>query len=235
MKKKTKIIIIATIIPLLILIILAGAVLFEITRYDDKLSSKITKNSWDRDGDGDTETIYFNEDGDFGYYCACGNPIDNYDLCSSYRYDKESNTIKLTCFPGAGITKLKVVEVTDYELTLDFDGEKRTFRSPDAPPLNIPFPLENKVLKATNNSSLKIEFQTDGSFKLTGNTNHDLVENFQTCHTYHYEHNDDAIWTECEDAIYYIYIKKINKKDNTAVLTFEDYNKTITFEITDIE
>ena len=68
--------------------------------YKDSLAGhypKIVSHSWERDSGSDTETIYFTEDGKFGYYCSCGSPVDYYDLCDSYKYDKETNTIKLNC------------------------------------------------------------------------------------------------------------------------------------------
>ena len=42
---------------------------------------------WTRDVAHDTETIRFGEDGRFSYYCGCGNPVNDSDLCEGYIYD----------------------------------------------------------------------------------------------------------------------------------------------------
>ena len=38
-----------------------------------------TNVTWTRDGGHDIETIKFNSDGSFAYYCACGNPVNDSD------------------------------------------------------------------------------------------------------------------------------------------------------------
>ena len=95
---KKKIIIIATIIIILGIgsfLILKYHNKKEDAKYNDKLSELITQNNWERDGGGDTEHISFREDGSYGYYCLCGNPVGNSDLYDMYAYDKETNTIKV--------------------------------------------------------------------------------------------------------------------------------------------
>ena len=52
---------------------------------------------WERDAENDIETIYFGADGAFRYYCSCGNPVNDSDLCEGYIYDDESKTIILEC------------------------------------------------------------------------------------------------------------------------------------------
>ena len=71
--------------------------------------------SWTRDAEHDTETIRFSEDGGFVYYCGCGNPVNDSDLCEGYIYDDEM------------ITVIKIVKCDEKELHLDFDGEVRIF------------------------------------------------------------------------------------------------------------
>ncbi len=98
--------------------------------YKDSLKERypeIVTHSWERNTDSDTETIYFTNKGEFGYYCACGNAVDDYDLCDSYKFDRKTNTIKLKCLPGVDITRIKVDEVTKNKIVLDFNGEKREF------------------------------------------------------------------------------------------------------------
>ena len=85
--------------------------------------------TWIRDNGHDIETIKFNTDGKFSYFCACGNPVNDADLCENYTYNEEKKEIKLECFETTEdmITVIKVVNLTDLSLELDFNGEVRKF------------------------------------------------------------------------------------------------------------
>lgn len=84
---------------------------------------------YERTTDADTEIISFNSDGTFSYYCACGNPVDLYDLCEYYTYDEENQMIKLVCEDDPNIiSELKISEITPEKLVLDFYGELREFK-----------------------------------------------------------------------------------------------------------
>ena len=85
--------------------------------------------SWTRGAEHDTETIRFGKDGHFVYYCGCGNPVNDSDMCESYTYDDATKTITLNCFETTEemVTTIKVVECNENSLQLDFDGEIRIF------------------------------------------------------------------------------------------------------------
>ena len=85
--------------------------------------------SWTRDAEHDTETIRFGEDGSFCYYCGCGNPVNDSDLCEGYTYDDATKTITLNCIEITDemVTKIKIVKCDENTLQLDFDGEIRIF------------------------------------------------------------------------------------------------------------
>ena len=85
--------------------------------------------SWTRDADNDIETIRFGADGSFTYYCACGNSVNDSDLCEGYTYDDKTKTITLECIETTDemVTVIKIVKCDENELQLDFDGEVRTF------------------------------------------------------------------------------------------------------------
>ena len=85
--------------------------------------------SWTRDAEHDTETIRFGEDGSFSYYCGCGNPVNDSDLCEGYTYDDATKTITLDCIELTDemITVIKIVKCDENSLHLDFDGEIRIF------------------------------------------------------------------------------------------------------------
>ena len=85
--------------------------------------------SWTRDAEHDIETIYFGKDGRFSYYCACGNPVNDSDLCEGYTYDDATKTITLDCIEITEemVTTIKIVKCDDTELHLDFNGEIRVF------------------------------------------------------------------------------------------------------------
>ena len=88
-----------------------------------------TNVSWTRDAENDIETIIFKSDGSFVYYCSCGNPVNDSDLCESYLYNDETKEIKLECFETTEemITTIKVINSTETTLELDFNGEIRKF------------------------------------------------------------------------------------------------------------
>ena len=88
-----------------------------------------TDVSWTRDGGNDIETIVFKSNGRFTYYCSCGNPVNDSDLCENYTYNEETKEITLDWFEETEdtITTIKVVNSTDTTLELDFNGEIRKF------------------------------------------------------------------------------------------------------------
>lgn len=88
-----------------------------------------TDVKWVRDAEHDIETIMFKADGSFSYYCSCGNPVNDSDACESYTYNDETKEIKFNCFDITDemITEIKVVNVSDETLELDFNGEIRKF------------------------------------------------------------------------------------------------------------
>ncbi len=88
-----------------------------------------TDKSFVRQTEADSETIRFCSDGTFTYSCACGSPVDDYDLVEKYSYNEENSTITLSyqMKPENAVTKIKIIEYTDTSITLDFNGEIRLF------------------------------------------------------------------------------------------------------------
>ena len=88
-----------------------------------------TDVSWTRDAENDIETIVFKSNGRFIYYCSCGNPVNDSDLCENYTYNDDTKEITLDCFEETEetITNIKVVNSTETILELDFNGEIRKF------------------------------------------------------------------------------------------------------------
>lgn len=114
------------IILLLIGLFLTGCSYEKEKNYSEYLFSDVV---WTRDGGNDIETLVFGSDGSFRYYCACGNPVNDSDLCEKYTYDDEIKEIKLDCFETTDetITNIKIVKMTENILELDFNGEIRKF------------------------------------------------------------------------------------------------------------
>lgn len=85
--------------------------------------------SWTRACDNDTEFICFHDNGEFSYYCACGNPVNDSDLCEGFSYNHDTKTITLDYSEKTKetVTKVIVKKCTDEELVLDFDGDIRSF------------------------------------------------------------------------------------------------------------
>jgi len=94
--------------------------------YSEYLFSDVV---WTRDGGNDIETLIFKPDGSFSYYCSCGNPVNDSDLCESYIYNDETKEIKFDCFETTEemITNIKIVEMSEDVLELDFNDEIRRF------------------------------------------------------------------------------------------------------------
>ena len=84
---------------------------------------------WTRESDCDTETLYFMENGEFRYSCACGNSVNDADVVESYTYDEDSKIIHLNCYEEIDgmVTDIKVICCDGESLELDFAGEKRVF------------------------------------------------------------------------------------------------------------
>ena len=101
----------------------------EKTQEKDYSNHSFTNVSWTRDAENDVETIVFKSDGRFTYYCSCGNPVNDSDLCETYTYDEETKEITLDCFEETEetVTNIKIVNSTETTLELDFNGEIRKF------------------------------------------------------------------------------------------------------------
>lgn len=172
----------------------------EADKYNDKLSEIITQNSWERDGGGDTERIYFSEDGSYGYYCLCGNPVGNSDLYDSYVYDKETNTIKLINSYGGKSELIKIKEVSELKLVLDFDGKEKTFYSTEGMYLkDNPLPIAGIEYKTSED--IRIEFKKDGTFESYDNKKGGYTYSSDICFTWTYDEEYKTIYLECNDEV----------------------------------
>ena len=68
------------------------------TKEKDYSKYLFTDVSWTRTAENDIETIIFKSNGRFTYYCSCGNPVNDSDLCESYTYNDDTKEITLDCF-----------------------------------------------------------------------------------------------------------------------------------------
>ena len=201
MKKKI------TIIAIIIIILGIGAFLAlkyhnkkEDAKYNDKLSELITQNNWERDGGGDTEHISFREDGSYAYYCLCGNPVGNSDLYDSYVYDKETNTIKLINSYGGKSELIKIKEVSELKLVLDFDGKEKTFYSVEGMYLkDNPLPIAGIEYKTSED--VRIEFKKDGTFESYDYKKGGFTYASDICFYWTYDEEYETIYLECNDEI----------------------------------
>ena len=118
------------IILILAALLLTGCESTKTKQEKDYRKYSFTDVSWTRDAENDIETIVFKSNGRFVYYCSCGNPVNDSDLCENYTYNDKTKEITLDCFEETEetITKIKVVKSTETTLELDFDGEIRTFQ-----------------------------------------------------------------------------------------------------------
>lgn len=123
--KNNKVIIISIIILILVITLIT---LFKQKKIDYSEYS-FTDTRWERETEEDIEYVIFNSDGTMSYYCACGTPINNNDICDKYTYNDKTKTIKLKCIikPANTITKIKINKYDENSIELDFDGEIKTF------------------------------------------------------------------------------------------------------------
>ena len=123
-------------VSLLILVFLCTTLFVGCTKNENTYNSSVDQSnysfvdiSWTREAAHDIETIRFGEDGSFSYSCACGNPVNDSDLCEGYTYDDATKTITLDCIEITDdmVTVIKIVKCDEKELHLDFNGETRIF------------------------------------------------------------------------------------------------------------
>ena len=95
----------------------------------DNNNYSFTDKYWTRTTEADTEHIKFRSDGTLSYYCDCGNPVNDADVCNEYTYNETKKEIKIKCSIPVRetIKNIKVISVDDNTLELDFDGEIRIF------------------------------------------------------------------------------------------------------------
>lgn len=120
--KKSKILII---ILVLIIIIFISVLTLKILNKNEALP--FAGVQWIR-YENDKQNLKFHENGHFSYFCSCGNPVDDADICETYTYDSKTQTITLDC--GDGDTeKIEIISYEEDELTLKFEQgtEIRTF------------------------------------------------------------------------------------------------------------
>lgn len=224
-----------TIIILMSLVVLLAGILegkkYLTSKYNDKLDNTIISHSWERDSGSDIETIYFTKDGEFGYYCSCGSPVDDYDLCDSYKYDKETNTIKLMCSLGVDITELKIKKVTDYELVLDFDGKERIFSSELSYLLDNPLEFAGHELIGTKKDSIKINFNIDGTFDAFDSKKSEYVYGSDYCFYWEYDEDKKEISLDCQgEGTRIIEVKEHDQETQEVKLYFRHEKETLTLK-----
>ena len=107
------------IVVLLLVIFLSGCEKKNVEEVDYS-EYLFTNVSWTRDSGQDIEHIKFKADGSFSYYCDCGNPVNDADMCETYTYNDETKEIKLDCFETTDetITTIKIVEITNINNTI---------------------------------------------------------------------------------------------------------------------
>lgn len=133
---------------------------------------------WTRSTKSDTEFINFYDDGNFSYYCGCGNPVNDSDLCEGYTYDDGTKTITLKYSEKTeeAITSIIVKKCTDNELILDFNGDIRTFE-------NAKQNKKSDSITYEGNTYLLIEYPADiFNYNLSENVNYEEDEIYKVEH-----------------------------------------------------
>lgn len=199
---KKKIILVAIIIAIIgigAFLVLKNPNKKENNKYNDKLSKLITETSWVRDGGGDTEHIVFNKNGHYAYYCSCGSPVGNSDMYDKYVYDKETNTIKVyASYDKKEYDLIKIKEVDELKLVLDFDGYETIFYSEEGKYLQEnPLPIAGIEYKTSED--VRIKFKKDGTFESYDNKNGGFTYSSDICFYWTYDEEYKWIYLECND------------------------------------
>ena len=79
----------------IIIVLLFAIFIFTGCKNKDFSKYPFTETSWSRNNGHDIETINFKTNGSFSYTCACGNPVNDADLCENYTYNEDTKEIKL--------------------------------------------------------------------------------------------------------------------------------------------
>ena len=123
---------------LIIILILSSFFITGCKKEVDYSKYKFTDIRWTTEDDGETEYLRFGSKGTYTHYCACGNPVNNSDLCDGYTYNEKTKTIELKCDSKYSKTKIKILKSTDDILILDFEGEKKIYEKEPPSPIQIP-------------------------------------------------------------------------------------------------
>lgn len=84
---------------------------------------------WIRHEEEWDEILLLDDDGTFYYYYPdAGNAVDDYDLCDTYEFSESDESLHLHCNGAGSIDIVRVKELNEKELKLDFNGEIRTFQ-----------------------------------------------------------------------------------------------------------
>lgn len=85
--------------------------------------------TWTREAD-DTEYIHFGSDGEFSYWCSCGNPVASSDMIEYYKYNALTKKIKLVWYDQDNKKNYdiyEVIKVDDNQLILKIGNSSREF------------------------------------------------------------------------------------------------------------
>lgn len=85
---------------------------------------------WINEKASDTENIYFGSDGEFAYWCDCGDPIDGSDAVEYYTYNAFTKEIKLIWYDVDDKKRVdiyKVIEANDDVLVLKIGRKRKEF------------------------------------------------------------------------------------------------------------
>jgi len=114
---------------------------------------------WTRKSESCTENIHFDSDGSCSYYCACGEPVNDDDLCEGYTYDPETHIIYLDFAETTDqtVTEIFVKSCDGETLVLDFDGDIRTFKKSEDGDQSVP----DSNIEYNGKKYIYLEFNND--------------------------------------------------------------------------
>lgn len=104
-----------------------GGCLFYVNHRNEKEKAEIDKvirnKLWCRSDFVDGNNLYFGGDGDYGYWCNCGNGVDGHDVYDQWEFMDNPYKIKVKSSNGKQSEMIKIISYSDNHLILNISGK----------------------------------------------------------------------------------------------------------------
>lgn len=109
-------------IIILVILFLFGLIIYD---FSDELDKTISDYKWYKIEDKEMTVISFKDQIFSYYYFDTEKPVSTFELCTSFRFNRSINVIKLNCHIKEN--KLYIVSVDDKKINITINGVEKTF------------------------------------------------------------------------------------------------------------